>query len=645
MTAPSQAPETARLRLSIVGVIVISLFAAMFARLWYLQVMDAKQLASKVVHNATRTVLEPAPRGRILDRNATVLVANRYSFVVTLSRVAAEKDPPVMDRLAALFGKSVMEVRARVTDPRNSPYRPVPLFEDVPIDTVIYVKEHTEAFPPDEVGADRQAERMYPEGTLAAQVLGYVGEINDDELKQHKGDGYTQGDEIGKSGVEQTYEKVLRGTAGRTVVEVDPRGTVLRTLSHQDPVQGHDLFLTLDADVQRVTEDSLAQGLKVAQGTFDKTGNGKHFAAPAGASVVLDPQDGSVLALASFPTYDPAQFVKGISPDNFAALQDPANHFPLTNRAISGLYAPGSTFKLATATAAMSKGVVNQSTTFPDNGTYVIPNCKGHCSFKNAHGEVYGRVPMTPALVVSSDVYFYNLGAQFWFQRSKVGDAAIQDTARLFGLGVRTGVPLAGEATGRVSDPKTRASLHAKSPKAFPEGNWFVGDNVIMAIGQGETVVTPIQLATAYATFGNGGTVWQPKLGLKVLDGTGATIQEFPAQQIGHIDLPPAVRNPILAGLRGAVQDAKGTARGAFAGFALDQLPVAGKTGTAQVTGRQDTAVFASFAPVEHPRYAISVVMEESGFGGIAAAPVARRIYDQLAGHAPGAIVLGTGQD
>src|SRR4051794_24610113 len=296
MTSPLQAPDTSRLRLSIIGVIVISLFGALFARLWFLQVMDSDELATKVVHNATRTVFEPAPRGRILDRNGKVLVENKETFVVTLSRVASEKDPAVLDKLAALFGKTVGELRLRITDPRYSPYKPVPLFEDVPIDRIVYIKEHTEDFPPDEVGADRQAERSYPAldgggNVLAAQVLGYVGEINDDELKARKDQGYLPGDEIGKSGVEQAYESVLRGKPGRTIVEVDPRGVVLRTVEHEDPVQGHDLYLTLDLDIQKVTEESLAQGLHVTQNTFDKRGNGKHFSSPAGSAVVLDPHD------------------------------------------------------------------------------------------------------------------------------------------------------------------------------------------------------------------------------------------------------------------------------------------------------------------------------------------------------------------
>src|SRR4051794_12474852 len=255
-------PETARVRLGILGIVVVSLFASMFARLWFLQVMDSQTLAGKVVHNATRVIYEPAPRGEILDRTGAKLVTNRFSYVVTLSRQAAAKDPAVMDRLATLFNTTRADLQHKVDDPRYSPYRPVPLFQDVPIDKIVFIREHTEDFPPEEVSADREAERMYPQarpdGSVpAAHVLGYVGEVNDDELKANKSKGYNQGDEIGKTGVEQGYEQYLRGKAGRTVLEVDARGNVLRTLEHEDPVQGDDVQLTLDLDVQKTAEDSL----------------------------------------------------------------------------------------------------------------------------------------------------------------------------------------------------------------------------------------------------------------------------------------------------------------------------------------------------------------------------------------------------
>lgn len=646
MTAAGRSPETARLRLAIVGVVVMSLFAAMFARLWYLQVMDANVLADKVVHNATRTLSVPAPRGRILDRQGRVLVDNRYTYVVTLSRVAATRDPPVLGRLAALFAVPVSDILAKLDNPRFSPYRSIPLFSEVPVDKLVYVKEHGEDFPPDEVGAEQQVERTYPNASLAAHLLGYVGEINDEELKTRRDKGYVSGEEIGKSGVEQAYEDHLRGRQGRTVLEVDPSGAVLRTLEHEDPQQGDDVQLTIDMDVQRLAEESLEQGLKAAQKRSDRV-TGKGFEAPGGAVTVLDPHDGSVLAMASYPTYDPTIFVNGIKPDLFSAMQDPNSHFPLNNRVIAGQYAPGSTFKLATATAALTRRLINPATTFPDdNGIFTIPRCRGQCSFRNAQGQHYGRVPLARAITVSSDVFFYNLGAAFWEQRSRFGDNAIQDAAHSFGLGQRTGISISGEAVGRVSDPEARKRAHERNPTAFPEANWFVGDNVNLAVGQGETVVTPLQLANAYAAFGNGGTLWQPKVLARVTDRSGReVVPQVPARALGHLDLPPAVRDPILAGFKGAVADPKGTAFGAFAGFPLDVLAVAGKTGTSQVTGKQDNAVFSSFAPADNPRYAISVVMEQAGFGGESAAPVARRIYEGLAGRPVGPIQLGTGQD
>ncbi|MDQ1396326.1 MAG: penicillin-binding protein 2, partial [Acidimicrobiaceae bacterium] len=474
MTAPQHGPEGARVRLAILGVVAVSLFAAMFARLWFLQVMDSRVLAGRVVHNATRTVLEPAPRGLIRDRNGTPLVENHYPYVVTLSRQAAKADPAVIDRLAALFGMTSAEVRNKVDDPRYSPYRPVPIKDEVPLDQIVYIKEHSEDFPPEEVIADRQAERFYPNGPLASHVLGYVGEINDTELKSLKDKGYVQGDEIGKTGVEQSYEQYLRGKPGKTVFEVDAQGNVLRTLQHEDPVQGDDVQLALDIHVQQIAEDSLVKGLEAARSATDRTNGGKNFVAPAGAVTVLDPRDGSVIAMASQPTYDPTSFINGIKPDVFAAMQDPASHFPLSNRAIGGQYAPGSTFKLVTSTAGLEKGVIAPNTTFPDNGVFKL----GNRTYHNALNAVFGRVPLASALTISSDIYFYNVGALFWQQRSQFGDTGIQDVAKQYGLGVPTTIPLPGEAPGRVPTPASRKKLHDKNPKAFPEGGWFAGDNV-----------------------------------------------------------------------------------------------------------------------------------------------------------------------
>jgi penicillin-binding protein 2 len=631
--------ETSRVRLSVIGIVVLSLFAAMFSRLWYLQVMDTAKFQSIATRNRVRIVHEEAPRGLILDRKGRPLVTNRSSLAITVSRAELKgKEDDVTPRLAALLGISKEELSRRINDPRFSPYKPVPVATDVDKDKVVYVKEHAPDFPG--VDALALAERSYPKGALAAHLLGYVGEINDTELKDRKNHNkaYRLGDSIGKSGVELTYEDDLRGTPGETKYQVDASGNVLGPpLGSIPPEQGHNLQLTIDLDVQQLAEDSLAQGLDAARRTFDKD-NKKNFVAPAGSVVVMDPRDGSVLAMASNPTFDPTSFINGIKPDVFAAMQDPNSHFPLTNRVIAGQYAPGSTFKLVTSVAGLRDGLLDPNSWFLDTGSLRV----GNRIFYNAGKRSYGRVNLARAITVSSDAYFYSLGANFWNQRGRLGETAIQDVAHEFGLGERTGIPLPAEAKGRISDPATRKKLHDEHPTAFPEGHWFAGDNVNLAIGQGETVVTPLQLVTAYSTFANGGTVFEPRVAARVLDQAGTPVRDLPANSVRKVALPGAVRDPVLQGLEGAVAAIDGTAHGAFAGF--NAFPIAGKTGTAQVTGKQDTAVFVGFGPANNPQYVVAVFMEEAGFGGAVAAPVARRIFDGLAGKPVTPIQLDEGK-
>lgn len=635
--------ENTHLRLAIVGVIVMSLFAALFSRLWYLQVLDSDQFVKAAEGNQVRIVYEEAPRGRILDRQGRVLVDNRVSEIITLSREASKRYPQVLDRLALLLGKPVEELRARVTDPRFTPFKPIPVAEDVSKEAIVYIEEHRAEFPG--VAAAQITERTYPNGTLAAHALGSVGQINDEELTRLKPRGYQSGDNVGKSGVERAYERVLRGEPGALKLEVNSRGRVLRTLFERPPVQGRDLQLTIDLDVQRIAEESLAGGLAAARGVLDKRNTGKLFVAPAGAVVVLDPRDGSVVALASNPTFDPALFVNGIKPEVFKSLQDPAGHLPLNNRATSGQYAPGSTFKLVTSMAAQSEGLIDGRTTVRDTGEFKLPVCRGEkCSFRNAGGTAYGNVNLSRAMAVSSDVFFYSIGYRFWVERAKFGTTPIQDTARSLGLGDKTGIEIS-EAHGRLADPETRKKLNAASPDKFPNGQWFAGDNINLAIGQGEMAITPLQLANAYSTFANGGTRFQPRLAAQALDSKGNPVEKFPPVKTGTVALTEAQRAPILAGLKGALTDARGTASAAFSGFPFESLVVAGKTGTAQVPRKQDTALFASFAPADAPQYTVVVVMEEAGFGGSVAAPVARRVYEFLAGKPVGPISVAGGVD
>jgi penicillin-binding protein 2 len=622
-------PEGLRLRLTALGVIAITLFGSLFARLWYLQVLDAGQFRVAGQTNGVRLVYEAAPRGRILDRNGTVLVDNTMVEQLTVDRATVKKHPEVLGQLAALLStptkpRTVEDLKLALADQRFSPLEPVPVAE-VNKDTVVYVQEHADAFPG--VSVQEVAQRVYPNGTLAAHLLGYVGEINGNELATRKNGGYRLGDQIGKSGIELAYENVLRGQPGVTKLEVDSSGRVLSQLGHQDPVQGHDIKLTIDINVQRAAEDALNQGLALARNNVDRVG-GRHFVAPAGAVVVLDPHDSSVIALASNPTYDPSQFVNGIPTALFQQYNDPSSHFPLNDRATSGLYAPGSTFKLVTGTAALNRGLINSSTTFPDPGFLKV----GNAIFHNAGGASYGRLGITRAITVSSDVFFYNLGAAFWNDRRQYG-LAIQDQAHEYGFGQRTGIPIGGEAAGRVPDPQSRKALHDQNPVAFPNGQWFTGDNVNLAVGQGELVTTPIQLANAYAAFANGGTLYQPRVATAVLNQDGTKVSDIPAHAVRQVAFPPATHDAMLGGFEGVVQSQGGTAYGSFAGFPLSRFPLAGKTGTAQVSnGKQDTSVFVGWGPTNDPRYLVTVFEEEAGFGASGSAPVARHILEFLAG-------------
>lgn len=635
--------DNTRLRLSIVGIVVVSLFAALFARLWYLQVMDTGTFQALATQNRVRTVFEPAPRGRILDRQGRPLVENRGYQAVTVTRLDVKDKPEVVTRLAALLGLPRPELEKRIADPRYSPYKPVPVAEDVAEEVVVYLREHSSDFPG--VEATAVAERTYPHGSLAAHVLGYVGEVNNEELDARKGGGYRLGDDIGKSGVERTFDLDLRGKAGTTRLEVDANGRVLLpALSSSPPVQGDDVQLTIDLDVQALAEDSLARGLEAARASHDRN-TGKSFVAPAGSVVVLDPRDGSLLALASNPSYNPAEFVNGIRPEVYAILQDPVSRCPLCNRAIQGQYAPGSTFKLFTALAALRTGLIAPNTTFVDEGSYRIQNCRGEkCVFRNAGSQSYGRVNLPQALTVSSDAFFYNIGANLWFGGGPNRNA-IQGAARDLGLGTRSGLDLGGEMRGRIPDPESRKKAHEDFPDKFPNGDWRAGDNVNLSIGQGDTAVTPLQLANAYAAFANGGSVLKPRVAARVLRPDGQPEREMAPESTSKVALDPGHRSAILQGLRSSIARPEGTGAGAFAGFPLDTFPVAGKTGTAQVVGKQDTAVFVAFAPADAPQYVVAVVMEESGFGGAVAAPVARRILDGLAGRPPAPVQLAGGVD
>jgi penicillin-binding protein 2 len=643
--------QVPRLRMSIVALVVLALFVALFARLYDLQVVGSDRYQVQAEANRVRTVPVPAPRGRILDRSGEVLVDNRVAVVVAVDRsVLAEHGDDVQNLVIATLADDLTaagtpttpeRIRALLDDDRFSPYAPVPIAVDVPEEMKIFYEEHADRYPG--VVVERTALRAYPHGPLAAHILGYVGKINPDELEaveEEQAKPYTLNDEIGKSGVEQTFERHLRGTPGVRRIEVDAEGDPVRVISETPPRAGDDVVLTIDAKVQALAEQKVQQGLVDAR-ERPPSESGVRNTGTTGAAVVVDPRNGQVIAMASYPSYDPNIAVDGFTDAEWARLNDPANHYPLNNWAIQGLWAPGSTYKLFVGYAALMAGVMAPDTVFQDGGGYVIPDCDAsvdpHCFRRNAGGAVYGSITIPTAITVSSDAYFYNVGAQFWMQRDRFGgDDAMQQHLRPFGLGDQSGIALTSERAGVVPGPAQRRDFCERVNCSDP--GWRSGDNVNMAIGQGDVLVSPLLLANGYATFANGGTRYVPQIALRTQAyQADRVIEEFAPEVAEEVPLPAHVREPLLEGLEGVPRN--GTATSAFAGFPLDTFSVAGKTGTAQVGTEQepraDTAVFAAFGPSRDPQYAISVMLEESGFGGVAAAPVARALFEGLSGVTP----------
>ena len=659
--------ENSSVRLGLIGLMVGCLFAAMFVRLWYLQVLESPQLAAAATSNQVRPVTEAAPRGLILDRNGAVIVGDQTVVAITVARsvipqlgcgssptVGADglisyeggtppkhqtvAMPAVIPRLAGLLGVQAQSLVQTVSDCRYSPYEPVPVATNVDISKVVYLREHQADFPG--VAVQELSQRFYPAGTAAAQVLGYVGAINSNQLSRLKSKGYQQGDLIGQSGVESAYESWLRGQPGVTNLEVNAGGKVIGTLNETPPQPGDDVQLSIDLNLQKEVDTDLANEIKTLHNQRDpQTGN--YYPAPSGAAVVLDPTSGEVLAMSSFPTYDPSVWVGGISASAYAQLapSDPSKPDALLNRAVSGVYTPGSTFKLVTATAALDDGLINSGYYYDDTGSFTIRNCTAGCTFHNNESEALGSINAQMALTASDDVFFYNLGYLFYENQSRFGPQPIQDVAKDYGMGQPTDFDLGGGAGAtRVDSPAERLKLHQEAPAAFPNYQWYAGDNIEMAFGQGATVISPLQLADAYATFANGGTLYAPHVGAQVDTPTGKVVKSFDPKVLNHVNLTPSTRQTILAGLEGVVSDSRGTAYGTFEGFPDSSFPVAAKTGTATTNKAEPNALFVSFAPANAPKYLVMVVIDQAGYGASGAAPVAREVLQYLYKHPIGPV-------
>ncbi len=448
----------------------------------------------------------------------------------------------------------------------------------------------------------------------------------------------------GNRALRPQYETYLRGVAGRQALSVNASGDVVGTLSRTAPQIGDTVVLNLDTGLQEAVQADLQAQILQDRHTPDVEDHNKLPPAINGAAIVMNPQNGQVLAMASYPTYDLNEWVGGISSANFASLQSTGAE---NNYAIQGEYTPGSTFKLITATADLQDGVYSPSRYYNDTGTFKVQNCTGgSCTFTDDPGDSGGAYNLALALTVSSDSYFYNLGELFWEGRATYGADAIQNVAAQYGEGVSSGIDLPNEVVGRVDSQAERQKLHNENPTAFPNTSWYTGDNVEMAFGQGATALTPIEQAVAYATFANGGTRYAPEVASEVVDPTtGKVIEQIAPKVLGHVNLPSSITEPILQGLEGVIAHGppdEGTAYTAFQGFPTS-WNLAGKTGTATNPGADEpNSWFVAFGPNPNPQYVVLAVIDQGGYGAEAAAPLVRNIFDYILANPIGGVKTPT---
>ena len=672
--------ERSRLRIIVLRVLVVSILATLLGRLAFLQVSQGSAYARAASANRVRAVITSAARGEVLDDRGVPLISNRTALVVLVDRTRLRAEPhhgaAVLTRLAGIIGMPVPRLGLLITPCgeklRNgvvvkkgcwsgSPYQPVPVatYEtDRPaeLQRVLAVREHAEDFPG--VTVSYEAVRQYPKGSLASHSLGYVGMLTADDLKRDPA--YTSlspGSLIGRTGLEASYDTQLRGTDGVQRLLVDKDSHVTGMLGSTPTVAGSDVVLSIDAGVQKATEDALAQGVLAARAT------GK-YPAPGGSAVVLEAATGRLVALASYPTYDPTVFVGKISTAQFAALSNDPGH-PLASNTTQGTFPPGSTFKLS-STAALVNGGGSLY------GSYACPpELKlGNHVFHNFEGESLGGgggISLTTTLVKSCDTVYYQQAYDAWVRDGGVSSRpgareVFTRTARSFGFGAKTGIDLPDERSGTITDrgsklrawQQLRGVKCARARNGYPEvaksdavradylrqlarefcDSGFVyqgGDAALFAIGQGDALVTPLQMAMAYGALANGGTLYAPRLAKGLLSTDGRTVTDLPPVVRGRVDASPEtlayIRNALLG-----VTGKTGTASQAFSGFPQGQLAVAGKTGTADSFNKQPTSWFASFAPAAAPKYVVVVAVPEGGQGGITAAPIVRHIYDAMYG-------------
>ena len=576
-----------------------------------MQVLYGGEYASQADQNRVREVTTVAPRGRILDRKGRELVTNRATMAVVADRSVLE-NPALLNRLSALLSMPVADIKERVSSVREAALAPRTVMIDVPKVAVAYLSEHATQFPG--VDVQVQAVREYPLGASAAHVVGYTGEVSESDLSASGGStGYSYGDIVGKAGAEAEFEKVLQGDRGRRLLEVDATGRPRRVIQDVEAVPGRDVVLTIDSTVQKVAEKALADAMTDAH----RKGFTK---AKGGAAVALDVNTGEVLAMASLPTYDPKVFLGGVSKKNWAKLTAKTSDYPLTNRAIMGQYPAASTFKAITGLAALEYGMTTPGSTYDCQGWWTgMGEEWGKWCWK--HGG-HGTETFKDGIKDSCDVVFYEIGHRFYKDKGE----KFQKFSRRFGFGEKSGIDLPGEMSGRVPDAKWKAAYNEDYPEYR---TWLPGDTVNMAIGQGDLLVTPLQIGNAYAGIANDGKILEPHVMKQVLGPDGKPVLSAKPKVAFETKTDKGDLATMTSSLVSVTEEG-GTGASVFRGF---PMRVAGKSGTAQVTGKDDYAWFVGFAPAEKPRYAVVVAIEQGGAGGAVAGPAVRQILASLLGQ------------
>lgn len=581
-------------RLHTLLVVCLVLFAVLLGRMVYLQLWRGDYYAKQSDGNRLRQSRILAPRGIIYDSEGKELVNNLPGYAVVLQKQSSYK-PETLQRLSNLLQMPVEEINAKIKASENF-YEPIMLKNNLDQQMVTKIEEQRRYMP--EVMLSVQPIRNYPYHELAVHALGYVGEVSSYEIEQGLFKNISQGSLVGKGGLEKTYDKYLRGEDGAFMEEVDVAGNVVKHYDSVQPIPGKNLKLTIDYELQKELEAFTDKHLAFLRSSGIATG------ARAAAVVAIDPRNGAVRAMVSRPGYDPNWFVHGISSKNWNSINNDPN-YPMNNKVITGEYPPGSTFKIVTGSAAFELKKVGLNEPIFDGGFHPMVPTMG-----NAGGEVLGWLTFIKALAMSDNVYFYELGY-------RVGIDNIEKYAHIFGFGERTGIDLEGESKGLVASKKVKRKIW--------DEDWRLGDTFNAAIGQGFNLTTPIQLSVMLSIVANGGTKYQPYLVDSIINSDGSLFEKPKRAEGKHIDVSQQTIDYIRMGMSATTQEG-GTAS-YFAGL---PKPIAGKTGTAENSHGRDHGLFVAYGPVDDPELVVVCIVEQGGFGSVAAGPIVYKAFEEF---------------